>query len=119
MTPVFAPTESALLSHVFSGKGSPEAPASLFIDGQWVPAESGATRTITNPADRSVVGVVSEASDVDTEKAIRAARIAFDAGDWSATPASERGKILVKVAEKIRAHKDEFAPSQPIPGSDS
>ena len=112
MTPVFAPTESALLSDVFSGKGSPEAPASLFIDGQWVPAESGATRTITNPADRSVVGVVSEASDVDTEKAIRAARIAFDAGDWSATPASERGKILVKVAEAIRTHKDEFAAAE-------
>ena len=103
MTPVFAPTESALLSHVFSGKGSPEAPASLFIDGQWVPAESGATRTITNPADRSVVGVVSEASDVDTEKAIRAARIAFDAGDW---PSAHTRTSLPP-------------PSQPIPGSDS
>ena len=57
MTPVFAPTESALLSHVFSGKGSPEAPASLFIDGQWVPAESGATRTCllyTSPSPRDL-----------------------------------------------------------------
>jgi betaine-aldehyde dehydrogenase len=63
-----------------------ETTATLFIDGQWVASSDGGTRTVTCPADGSTVGVVSEATAADTEKAIAAARRAFDEGSWSATP---------------------------------
>ena len=110
--PIFDPTTSPLLRGVYSGEGSPEAPASLFIDGKWQPASDGNTFTITNPADRSVVGLVSEATVQDTERAIQVARTTFDAGDWAKTPASERSKILLRVAQAIRDNKEEFAAAE-------
>ena len=104
-TKLFDPTES----HLLRGVHEADQVASLFIDGKWVPADDGETRTIINPADGSTVGIVSEASEADTEKAIAVARRTFDAGEWSAVPAVERGKMLVRVAELIRENKDEFA----------
>ena len=103
---LFSPQDSELLRGVHKNQG---APASLYINGQWEAARSGEVRTIINPADGSVVGDVSEASEADTERAIAAARTAFDAGEWSSTPAVERGRILLKVAELLREHQEEFA----------
>ena len=65
-----------------------ESPATLFIDGAWVPSSTGETRTITCPADGTEVGVVSEAGAEDVERAILAARAAFERGEWSGTPAA-------------------------------
>lgn len=103
---LFDPTACDMLTEVHK---DPQSPASLYIGGQWVAAAQGETRTITCPADRKTVGVVSEASDEDTERAIAAARKAFDDGEWSAVPAAERGKILLSVADLIRERKDIFA----------
>ena len=69
----------------------------LYIDGQWVPAQQGGTRTITCPADGTEVAVVAEATREDTERAIAAARVAFDDGRWSGVPAPERGAFLLRV----------------------
>lgn len=102
---LFDPAHSPLLKGVHSN----DAVASLFIDGQWQPAADGETRTIINPADGSEVGIVSEASEKDTIRAIEVARRTFDNGEWRAVPAVERGKILVKVADLIRENKGEFA----------
>ncbi len=88
--------------------------ATLYIDGAWVPAADGATRTIHCPADGSTVGVVSEASAADTERAIAAARRAFDAGQWSATPAAQRGDLLLAVADAMKERKDEFARAEAL-----
>lgn len=85
----------------------------LYIDGQWVPAHDGGTRTITCPADGTEVGVVAEATAADTEKAIAAARRAFDDGAWSAT-APERGDFLLAVAQKLRDRKDELARAESL-----
>ncbi|WP_341856148.1 aldehyde dehydrogenase family protein [Brachybacterium sp. GPGPB12] len=71
-----------------------ESPATLFIDGAWVPSSTGETRTITCPADGTEVGVVSEAGAEDVERAILAARAAFERGEWSGTPAARRGDFL-------------------------
>ncbi|GAB3946150.1 aldehyde dehydrogenase family protein [Corynebacterium tapiri] len=105
---LFNPAEAALLDGVHTG-GSPK---SLFIDGQWEAAASGNTRTIVCPADGTTVGTVSEAAEEDTIRAIAVARRTFDEGSWSATPAIERGKILVRVADAIREHKDVFAAAE-------
>lgn len=82
---------------------------SLFIGGTWVAAESGETRDIHCPADGSHVATVSEAGTSDVERAIAAARDAFDNGPWPRTVAGERGRILRKVAERLRERKEEFA----------
>lgn len=102
---LFDPTREPLLVDVHDG----EQPKSLFIDGEWQSAAEGETRTIVCPADGTVVGTVSEASDADTERAIAAARRAFDSGEWAGTPAIERGKLLLRVADSIRERKDLFA----------
>ena len=88
--------------------------ATLFINGQWVSAASGATRAITCPADGSAVGVVSEAGSDDAEAAITAARQAFDSRVWADVPAGERGKFLLKVADQLTERKGEFARAEAL-----
>ncbi|MCT1607273.1 aldehyde dehydrogenase family protein [Nesterenkonia massiliensis] len=88
--------------------------STLYINGEWVPAASGETRTITCPADRSHVGVVSEAGESDTEAAIAAARQAFDSHVWADTPAAQRGEFLHNVAAEITRRKDEFARAEAL-----
>ena len=86
----------------------------LFIDGQWVPASNGGSRTIYCPADGSEVGIVSEATAEDTERAILAARRSFESGVWARRPAVERGDFLLQVADKLKARKDEFARAEAL-----
>src|SRR5699024_10852116 len=86
-----------------------DAAATLFIDGQWVPSSSGATRTVICPADQTEVGVVSEATAEDVERAILAARRSFESRVWADKPASERGDFLLQVADALQERKDEFA----------
>lgn len=73
----------------------------IYIDGRWLPAQSGEQREIRCPADGAVVGTVAEAGAEDTRAAIAAARNAFDSGGWPATPARERGDLLLKVADLL------------------
>src|SRR5689334_12486227 len=91
--------------------GSPKAEtataSSLFINGTWEPAASGAVREIRNPADGGLVALVSEAGREDAERAIAAARSAFDSGSWSSVPAPERGTFLLKVAAGLRERREE------------
>jgi len=86
----------------------------LFINGQWVASSNNATRTIYCPADGSEVGVVSEATTEDTERAIMAAREAFESGAWSERPAVERGDFLLQVADALLERKDEFARAEAL-----
>ncbi|ALU38998.1 betaine-aldehyde dehydrogenase [Kocuria flava] len=86
----------------------------LFIDGRWEPAAAGGTRTIVCPADGTEVGTVSEAAAEDTERAIAAARRAFDDGRWSSVPAPQRGDLLLRVAARLRERKDEFARAESL-----
>ncbi|MDO5366959.1 aldehyde dehydrogenase family protein [Kocuria sp.] len=81
----------------------------LYIDGQWVPALDGGTRTITCPADGTEVAVVAEATGQDTERAIAAARAAADDERWASVPAPERGSFLLRVAVSLRERSEEFA----------
>ncbi|TQJ12926.1 betaine-aldehyde dehydrogenase [Yimella lutea] len=82
---------------------------SLFIDGEWVDAASGATREITCPADGSAVITVAEAGQDDARRAVEAARRAFDEGPWRDTPSPERAALLHRLADRLAAEKDEVA----------
>ncbi|WHT16073.1 aldehyde dehydrogenase family protein [Crossiella sp. CA-258035] len=79
--------------------------AELFIGGRWLAAQEGGQREIRCPADGSVVATVAEATRADTEAAIAAARTAFDTGPWPRTPAPERGRLLLRVAELLQRDK--------------
>src|SRR5207237_9711718 len=80
-----------------------------WIGGRWADASSGQTREIINPVDGSVLARVPEMSADDVKQAIAAARRAFDEGPWPRLPARERGTMLFKIAEAIRARAAAFA----------
>lgn len=86
----------------------------LFIDGEWVSAENGATREIRCPADGREVGTVSEGTSGDAERAVLAARAAFEKGEWRNTPAAKRGDFLLKVGDELLRRKDEFAEAEAL-----
>jgi len=81
----------------------------LFINGTWLSAVDGATREIFNPATNEVITLVSDASLSDTEKAIHAARTAFDSGPWPRLTATERATYLFKLADLIEAQAEALA----------
>ncbi|GAB2759245.1 aldehyde dehydrogenase family protein [Salinifilum aidingensis] len=83
--------------------------ATLFIDGVWTNAAQGGSREIRCPADGGLVTTVDEADRTDAERAIAAARRAFDTGDWPRTPAWERGDLLLRVSDILVRDTEEFA----------
>ncbi|MFD3801337.1 aldehyde dehydrogenase family protein [Kocuria palustris] len=91
-----------------------EPSSTLYIDGEWVPSSDGGTRTITCPADGTEVGVVAEATGEDVERAILAARKAFEARTWVDTPAAQRGDFLIRVSDALLERKDEFARAEAL-----
>ena len=74
---------------------------SLFIDGEWTSPASGVTQDVVNPSDASVVQQVDVAEDADVQRAIKAARRAFDEGDWPRTPVGERVALLNRTADLL------------------
>ena len=81
----------------------------LFINGKWVAAESGRTFPTYNPATGEVLSRVAEGDKADVDAAVRAARQAFDHGPWRSLTASERGRMIWKLADLLEQHTEEFA----------
>lgn len=79
----------------------------LFINGEFVPSESGETIEVSNPATGEVITKVAKASEKDVDKAVQAAQAAFDS--WSKTPKAERVKLLREIGDKLLEQKDRFA----------
>ncbi|UXR47912.1 aldehyde dehydrogenase family protein [Staphylococcus simulans] len=79
----------------------------LFINGEFVPSESGETIDVSNPATGEVITKVAKASEKDVDKAVQAAQAAFDS--WSKTPKAERVKLLREIGDKLLEQKDRFA----------
>src|SRR5579875_910201 len=80
----------------------------LFIDNQWVEAASGRTFEDVNPATEQVLAHIAEADASDVDRAVRAARRAFDEGPWPRLRAAERAALLRRVGELILQHQDEL-----------
>ena len=85
-----------------------EKPHQILIDGKWMNAASGKTFPTYNPATGEVLADVAEGDREDVERAVKAARKAFT-GPWSRLTASERGRLIWKLADLLEAHLDEFA----------
>jgi phenylacetaldehyde dehydrogenase len=81
----------------------------LLIDNEWVSAASGKTFPVYNPATGTVLTEVAEADKEDVDRAVRAARRAFDGGPWRKMTASQRSRLLWKLADLLEQHAEEFA----------
>ena len=85
------------------------APRQLFINGQWAEAVSGKTFETPDPATGETLARVAEGEAEDINRAVKAARRAFDEGPWSRMTTSERGRIIWRIGDLILEHLDELA----------
>ncbi len=81
----------------------------MLIDGRFVTAASGKTFPVYNPATGEVLTYVPEAETEDVNRAVAAARRAFDEGPWPRMSPSERGRTLWRIADLIEKNLEEFA----------
>jgi len=81
----------------------------LFIGGKWLDSVSGKTFVTTNPATGETICQVAEGDKADVDLAVKAARKAFEEGPWSRMNASERGRLLNRLADLIEQNKEELA----------
>src|SRR5439155_19491070 len=81
----------------------------MFIGGKWVDSQSGKTFATVNPATGQTICQVAEGDKADIDLAVKAARKAFESGPWPKMSASERGRLLFKLADQIEKHQDELA----------
>ena len=80
----------------------------LFIGGEWVEAETGETIDVINPATGLVIAKIAAANAADVDKAVKAARKAFESGPWPAMNGTERARLMWKLADALEANADEI-----------
>jgi phenylacetaldehyde dehydrogenase len=81
----------------------------LLINGKWVEAASGKTFASYNPATGDVLATIAEGDSEDINRAVKAARAAFETGPWSTMPPAGRAKLIWKLADLLEKHAEEFA----------
>ena len=81
----------------------------VWIDGRYVPAASGATFECLSPIDGRLIARVAATDAVDVDRAVAAARRAFDDGRWARQPPASRKNVLLKFAELLLVNRDELA----------
>src|SRR5580698_6055681 len=81
----------------------------LLINNRWVPSVSGKTFATVDPSTGEEICQIAEADAADVNKAVKAARAAFELGPWRKTQASDRGRLLHRLADLIEKHADELA----------
>ena len=81
----------------------------MLINGKWVDAASGKTFKTYNPATGEVLSNVAEGDKEDIDRAVQAARAAFETGPWSKISPSERGRMIWRLGDLLEKHLEEFA----------
>lgn len=79
----------------------------IYVDGAWIPSDGTGTIEVINAATEEVMGSIPEGTPSDVDKAVAAARKAFDS--WSATPVDERQKYMVRLNGALQARSPEIA----------
>src|ERR1700740_214985 len=74
----------------------------MFINGDWVASKSNKTFPVYDPSTEEVIAQVPDANADDVNRAVAAAKAAFEEGPWGTTPAQERGRVLFRLAERVR-----------------
>src|SRR5437868_1800763 len=80
-----------------------------YVNGQWVSSVSLEAFPVYDPSTEEVIAEVASSHAADVDKAVKAARAAFDSGPWATTTAQDRGRILFKLAEKVRQNAAQLA----------
>lgn len=81
----------------------------MLIDGEWVNAVSGKTFDVLDPSTGERIARVAEGGKEDIDRAVKAARKAFESGPWSRMTPSERGRLIWRLADLLEEHLEEFA----------
>src|SRR5579862_6392478 len=74
----------------------------MFINGEWVASKSSKTFPVYDPSTEEVIAQVPDANAEDVNRAVAAAKAAFEDGPWASTTAQERGRVLFRMADKVR-----------------
>jgi len=94
-------------------QSAPKAPKvkdrPLFIGGKWIDSVSGKTFPTINPATGETICQVAEGDKADIDLAVKAARKAFESGPWPKMNASDRGRLLNRLADLVEQHQEELA----------
>lgn len=89
-------------------------PRNLLINGEWVAAASGKTFEVRDPSSDRVVGHCALGDSTDIDRAVSAARHAFDEGEWSRMTPVDRERLMHRLADLIELHADELAELESI-----
>ena len=92
-----------------SGEDRSARPKDMLIDGEWVQAASGHTFATHDPSTGEVLANIAEGGAEDIDRAVGAARRAFETGVWPSTTPAERGRLLWRIADLIEEHAEELA----------
>src|ERR1700741_5419673 len=76
----------------------------MYINGEWGDSKSTKTFPVYDPSTEEVIAQVPDAGAEDVNRAVAAAKAAFDEGPWATTTAQERGRVLFRLADKVRQH---------------
>jgi len=87
---------------------------SLFINNEWVASSQGATLPVEDPSTGKEISRIADASDQDVDRAVAAARVAFDDGRWTGLPPIVREGMINKLADLLEQHAAEFAELESI-----
>src|ERR1700691_3824276 len=74
----------------------------MYINGEWTASNSAKTFPVYDPSTEEVIAQVPDANAEDVNRAVAAAKAAFEDGPWATTTAQERGRVLFRLAEKVR-----------------
>src|SRR5205807_3045199 len=74
----------------------------MFINGEWVDSRSAKIFPVYDPSTEEVIAQVPDANSDDVNRAVAAAKAAFEEGPWATTTAQERGRVLFRLADKVR-----------------
>jgi acyl-CoA reductase-like NAD-dependent aldehyde dehydrogenase len=97
------------MADFFDGKVTIHGPDKLFIGGIWIGPSSEARIELVSPVTEQLVGAVAAADAADVDRAVAAARRAFDEGPWPGMTAVERGGFLARLAEALTARHEELS----------
>jgi acyl-CoA reductase-like NAD-dependent aldehyde dehydrogenase len=81
----------------------------FFIDGGWLAPAGRERREVVSPSSEQVIGEVPEATTADLDRAVTAARAAFETGPWPRLSPAERGEVLARAAARLREHAGQIA----------
>jgi len=94
----------------------PDQPRRMLIGGQWAEGETGETIDVVDPSTGTMIAAIQRGGASDVNRAVAAARAAFEDGDWNKLNGTARERLMHRLADLVEAHADEFALLEALDG---